>query len=57
MSNKKIYINLDNIIKFDEPVKIPINHKCYKCIWANIESGRIMCFRRPCVREANKNAD
>ena len=57
MGKKKLYVNLDNILKINERVKIPKNHKCYKCIWANIESGRIFCFRKTCVREAEKNAD
>ncbi len=57
MGKKKLNINHDVIIVIDESVKIPKNHKCYKCIWANIESGRIFCFRKPCVREAKKNAD
>ena len=57
MAKKKLNINHNVFIVIDESVKIPTNHKCYKCIWANIESGRIFCFRKPCVREAKKNAD
>jgi hypothetical protein len=48
---------MKNNVKVNEIVKIPTNHKCYKCIWANIESGKIFCFRKPCVREAEKNGN
>ncbi|MBO5383327.1 MAG: hypothetical protein J6A30_03410 [Ruminococcus sp.] len=27
---------------------------CKNCIWANKESGRILCTRNPCVKEKMK---
>jgi len=57
MGNKNTNLNHNSITINAKSTKIPKNHKCYKCIWANIESGRIMCFRRPCVRETEKNAN
>ncbi len=57
MGNKNTNLNHNGITVNAESVKIPTNHKCYKCIWANTESGRIFCFRKPCVREAKKNGN
>ena len=33
--------------------KLKAEYKCRKCIWADTESGYILCIRRKCIKEDN----
>ncbi|MED1954861.1 hypothetical protein [Brevibacillus centrosporus] len=30
--------------------KLPKDHECYGCVWANYHDEKVVCVRMPCVR-------
>jgi hypothetical protein len=30
--------------------KLPKEHRCHGCVWANVHDNKVVCMRMPCVR-------
>ena len=45
-------LSWDKLRKRLKTAKLKPEHKCRKCIWADTESGYILCTRQKCVRES-----
>ena len=44
-------ISWDKLIKLLKTAKLIPEYKCGKCIWADTESGYILCARQKCIKE------
>ena len=45
-------LSWDELRKWLKTAELPPRFKCEKCIWADTESGYILCTRYKCIKEA-----
>ena len=44
-------LSWDELRKRLKTAKLKAEYKCRKCIWADTESGYILCTRQKCIKE------
>ena len=44
-------LSWDELRKRLKTAKLKAKYKCRKCIWADTESGYILCTRQTCIKE------